>query len=242
MSDQLRDLIRARIGDEALTAAALTDDEIHALKAQAEQRAAPLLDPADWANAPIYRSPLRDADGKELFVTIFLEGQIKRPFNGADREKQTPVPFVEPKTDLPSDARERLKAMDDEKLDDLIEWFDGSPHFTDLVGYARAVIQSRVPLERRIVCARCESIYPHWTKNDDQWANAEKLVGGWQEVEFRESRMTRYGESESDWKQLCPKCPPTPEEVAEAKELAEETRRAMEEYKAKKGGKGKTDE
>ena len=167
---ELNALIEKRVGKEIL--AKFGDgaaEDIAAAGAAARERVSNLLDPESWKNAPIYQSPLRDADGNEVFVTIFLDGRIKRIVPAGP---QTLVPWVEPESDLPVDARERLKAMKDHDLRTLMEWFDGSPHFTDLLAYAKAVVTSRVPLERRITCSRCGALYGAWTKNDSSGTTA----------------------------------------------------------------------
>jgi hypothetical protein len=151
------------------------------------------------------------SEPKEASVTIFLDGFIRRPADAP--RKKTAVPFAEPQTSLPTEARERLKAMDDTRLEDIIEWFDGSPHFADIVTYARAILRSHVPLEDRIVCSRCSALYEAWTKDDPQWGDGVELVDGWVEAEYRTGNGRNF--DDTDWKALCPRCPPTPEEVAE---------------------------
>jgi hypothetical protein len=149
-------------------------------------------------------------------TTLFIDGLVKRP---APAGPQTPVPWVEPVSDLPEDSRERLKAMDDYDLEKLVEWFAGSPHYTDLVAYARAVVIGRVPREARIACSRCDALYGAWTKRDDEWCDAQELVGGWQELEFRCGPPDDF--EETAWRALCPACPPTAEESAEAQACRE---------------------
>lgn len=144
-------------------------------------------------------------------TTLRLDGLVKRP-------EGTPVPWVEPQSDLPADARERLRSLDDYRLAQLVEWLDGSSHLAGIVAYAKAVMRGRVPLEDRIVCGKCGTLYEAWTKRDEEHDAGELLRDGWVELRYRCEPKPPYNFTD-EWKDLCPKCPPTPEELAEQDEL-----------------------